>query len=929
MEMRGVRLLTLGLLLPAFLLLGACAAQSARDGAEQGQSEYQRTVEGIQEYRLANGMQVLLVPDETRSSVTVNTTYFVGSRHEGYGETGMAHLLEHMLFYGTDKHEDIRSEISERGGRANGTTWYDRTNYFQTFPASRENLEWALSMESDRMVNAHFSQEDLASEMTVVRNEFEIGENDPFRVLMQRTMAVAHEWHGYGRSTIGARSDIEGVPFQRLRDFYERYYQPDNAMVVISGDFDVDETLAMLESSFGQIPAPDRDGDHQIWDTYTREPVQDGERTVTVRRSGDSQYVMAVYHVPAGAHEDFAGVDLLAHVLGNQPSGRLYEALVEPGMATQVGAMAFSLREPGALLAYVEVPSDQDLDDVESIFRKILDEARHREISAEEAARARASRLRSLETRTLNDSQRIGIALTEWAASGDWRLVFLHRDRIRAADEALIQSVADAYLRRDNRSIGRFIPDSSPERAEIPEVDDLTAMLADHEFTEEGRVAGERFEATPVNIHARLIHHELSNGMRIAMLPKQTRGERVIGNMVLRLGDEESLRGLNQVGSMTASMLTRGSERYSRQEISDRLDELQSEMNVGGSVNRAVVRFDTREESLDQVLALATEVLRRPTFPTAEFDEQKRQQVNQLREALTQPQAHAFSTINHLLSDRDKDHPRYPATLKETLSAVESVERDQLVDFHRRFYGAGDASLILIGQFEPEAMVEQLEAALGDWEAQQGYERIPAERTDPEGQTLVIRTPDRANAALAAAHRLHLSETHEDYPAMAMAGHLIGGGFLSSRLAERIRNQEGLSYGVGGNISAESLDESGVFINFALFAPENRERLLEVLHEELEKVVTEGFTEEELEAGRRGWLQAREVARGSDSELAVTINNNLAVGRDMLFEESLDQAIRQLDVETVNKAVRRHLDPDRLSIVIAGDFEDGETVDAE
>ena len=174
------------------------------------------SVEGITEYALNNGLRVLLFPDQSKPTITVNITYFVGSRHEAYGETGMAHLLEHLVFKGTPNHPDIPQELTEHGASPNGTTWYDRTNYFETFGATDENLEWALDLEADRMVNSYISGDDLESEMTVVRNEMEMGENSPFGILMERTMSTMYLWHNYGNSTIGARSDVEDVPIERL-----------------------------------------------------------------------------------------------------------------------------------------------------------------------------------------------------------------------------------------------------------------------------------------------------------------------------------------------------------------------------------------------------------------------------------------------------------------------------------------------------------------------------------------------------------------------------------------------------------------------------------------------------------------------------------------------------------------------------------------
>ena len=220
---------------------------------------------------------------KARTSVTVNMTVFVGSRHEGYGEAGMAHLLEHMLFKGTPEHPEIPKVLQERGARFNGTTWVDRTNYYETLPASEENLKFALSLEADRLINSTIKGSDLASEMTVVRSEFEQGENSPFRVLMQRMEAVAYEWHNYGKTTIGNRSDIERVPVVSLRRFYRKYYRPDNVMVIVAGKFDKTRAIELVGETFGPLKSPEE----PIDPTYTTEPAQDGERTVVLRRVGD------------------------------------------------------------------------------------------------------------------------------------------------------------------------------------------------------------------------------------------------------------------------------------------------------------------------------------------------------------------------------------------------------------------------------------------------------------------------------------------------------------------------------------------------------------------------------------------------------------------------------------------------------------------
>src|SRR6058998_235592 len=282
-------------LLPAILCLFFSVVSA------NAQVEKITSVEGITEYRLqSNGLRILLFPDLSKPTITVNVIYLVGSRQENYGETGMAHLLEHLLFKGSRNHPNVPKELQDHGSRPNGTTWFDRTNYFETFQASDVNLEWALDLEADRMVNSFVAKTDLDSEMTVVRNEFERGENSPMDVLEERVMSTAFLWHNYGKSTIGARSDVENVPIERLQAFYRKYYQPDNAILMVAGKFDPAKTLGLIETKFGKIPRPKRslEAGNLLFATYTVEPTQDGERSVSVRRVGDTQILMMGYHIP-------------------------------------------------------------------------------------------------------------------------------------------------------------------------------------------------------------------------------------------------------------------------------------------------------------------------------------------------------------------------------------------------------------------------------------------------------------------------------------------------------------------------------------------------------------------------------------------------------------------------------------------------------
>ena len=421
------------------------------------------SVEGITEYRLDNGMKVLLFPDPSKPTLTVNVTYLVGSRHEGYGESGMAHLLEHMLFKGTAKRDGIMQELSNHGAQFNGTTSFDRTNYFETMNATDENLRWALDMEADRMVNSRVSRKDLDTEMTVVRNEFERGEKNAARVLEERVLSTAFLWHGYGRSTIGARSDIEKVPIERLQAFYRNYYQPDNAILIIAGKFDEAKTLGWIKETFGAVPKPAR----TLTPTYTEEPVQDGERDVTLQRVGDNQVLMIAYHTPAGSDADSAALDVLSSILTEPPAGRMYKALVESKKAVNVAGENNQLRDPGYLLFRAQVRKEGNLEDVRQTMESVLEGVVKEPPNKDEVDRILTRRKKDFEL-LYNNPQRVALLMSEWASMGDWRLMFLDRDRTESVTPQDVARVAKEYLKASNRTVGRFIPtETEPERTQV------------------------------------------------------------------------------------------------------------------------------------------------------------------------------------------------------------------------------------------------------------------------------------------------------------------------------------------------------------------------------------------------------------------------------------------------------------------------------
>lgn len=878
------------------------------------------TVEGITEYSLPNGLRVLLFPDQSKPTITVNITYLVGSRHEGYGETGMAHLLEHLVFKGSRGHPNIPQELTDHGSRPNGTTWYDRTNYFETVPATDVNLDWALDLEADRMVNSFIAKKDLDSEFSVVRNEFEAGENNPFRVTLERVMDAAYRWHGYGRSTIGNKADIEGVPIDRLQAFYRKYYQPDNAVLVVAGKFDEARTLALVERKFGGIPRPQRRAElgNLIHATYTVEPVQDGERFVTVRRVGDAQLFMVGHHVVAGSHPDAAALEVLGNILTDNPSGRLYKALVDTRLTSTVSGWPQRFREPSMFMTYATLRKEQPLDSARWAMERALDAARSSTFTDEEVSRARNALLKNTEL-TLNNSEFVGYELTEWAAMGDWRLFFIHRDRIAKVTPADVQRVASTYLKPANRTVAAFIPTATPDRAEIPAAPSIAAMVADYRGSAVVQT-GEAFEATPKNIDSRTKRSTLPNGAHVSMLFKETRGNRVVANMVLRHGTAESLMGRFQVASITAGLMSRGTTALTRQQVKDSLDKLKAQVFMGGATNNLNVSIETLRENFVAVLDLVAHQLKSPRFDAEEFDKLKRERVTFAEQNKSEPQVVANVALGRRLLPMPKGHILYTSTPDEQIADITAVTLDQVKAFHREFYGASFADIAIVGDFDEAAVRAALTRNFGDWKNPQPFARAVRTYAAIDSAFESIETPDKANAVFYAWQNIALRDDDPDYPAMLMAGFMTGGGFLNSRLATRLRQKEGVSYGVGANVSAQSLDRFGQITAFAIYAPQNVDRLVRAYREEIDRILKDGFTAQEVAAAKSGYVQGRSQGRANDAELVGMLAARRFAGRTMAYDEDLERRILALTPADVNTAVRKYVDPKKTVIVRAGDF---------
>ncbi len=871
------------------------------------------TVEGITEYTLPNGLRVLLAPDASKPTTTVNITYLVGSRHENYGETGMAHLLEHMVFKGTKTSGNLMDAMGKLGMQFNGTTFMDRTNYYETFPATDANLEWALAMEADRMVNSTILRSELEKEFSVVRNEMESGENNPHLVLWKQMTAVTYDWHNYGKSTIGARADVENVKIENLQNFYRKYYQPDNAVLVVAGKFDPAKALALIEKNFAPIARPAR----VLAPTYTADAARDGARELTVKRIGDKTLAAVLYPTAAGSHEDATAVALLGEVLASSPNGRLHKTMVEGKKAVGVSNWSLSLAEPGYIVFWAEMSKTQSVDEARKLMLDHIEGMKKRPVTEQELARAKASLLNDID-KTINNPQSLGTELSEYIAMGDWRLFFLNRDRIEKMTVADVQKAAENYFKETNRTFGRFLPMKESDRTVTPANPDVAKLVAN--YTGQAAVAeGEAFDVNPLNIEKRTAIKTLPNGMKLALLPKKTRAATVNGQFDLEIGDEKSLFGQAAVADLTADMLMRGAGKMSRAEITTQLDALKTKLSINGKAGNVSVRFQTSRAKLPEVLNLMRELLRAPTFPSTEFEQLRAENLTAIDGARSEPQTVGSRMIDLELNPFKKGDVRYNGTVDDSIAMYKAATLADAKKFHANMYGANNAKFALVGDFDAAQVETQLKDLFGNWTSKNKFARLAEGTPMPKPKSLTAETPEKANAFYLASLPIRLKDSDPDFAAVLLANDVIGGG-TNSRMFSRLRQKEGISYGAGSFMNASPFESNGMLGFYAIYAPQNLERIKVGVKEELERYVRDGMTQAELDEAKKGQMQQRQTGRAQDGAVAGGHVSNLKVGRTYARSAKLDAEIMAVTLDQVNAAIKKYMQPEKYLHVYAGDF---------
>jgi zinc protease len=807
------------------------------------------------------------------------------------------------MFKGSENYNQARgTEIARTlhrvGAAFNATTWLDRTTYYEVLPV--DELGLAAAIESDRMRRALIRPEDLESERTVVLNELDGGENDPVDLLMKGSFAHAFIEHPYHHPTIGWRGDVEQVSAEVLRGFYDTFYHPDNATVIVAGDVDTERSLAEIERRFGVIPpAP-----APIPQPSVSESRQRGERRFVIERAGEVGSLALTWHIPRGLHRDLPALNVLTQALTDGVTSRLHQRLVETNQCLAVHAFTFELHDPGVLQIFATLAPGVEHSDVEAMIREEVEALRRHGPTSAEMAKAVVQTRTDLAFHHESPAQ-IMSGLTEAVAMGDWRRFPRELEAVSAVTVEDVRRTTAEYLQNSNMTIGWFVPtggESQPTSAADP-------------------------RPRPCSLHRpfveRVTVNDLPGGARLAVLPNEHAPTVTIAGTV-GAGLVAAADGRFTVPSVTAAMLDRGTTDHDRISLAQELEEHGLSLTVRATANApATVSFSAQglADEFGRLACLLVEVLRRPVFPGNELDLLVKRALAGLAREQEEPYARAYSALTRHLYPAG--HPLHKPSIEDREAELRGIVRDELETFHRRAYGPGSLVVGVVGLVEPERVAADFSARLEGWANEAPAASLPEADGVSSPSEEWIHIPDRPNLDVFLGHSGRLRRGDPDQAPAVVANSCLGQSTLTSRLGTAVRDRAGLSYSVYSRFFG-TLGLAGPWAAYCGAARRDVDRAIELIRKVVAEYVSHGPDDAELDDERRALAGAYQVGLATNAGVARELVASMTAGEPVGRLDEYPKRLLEASRESVMDAIRRHIRPDELTLTVAGTLADHE-----
>ncbi|NDG46367.1 MAG: insulinase family protein [Flavobacteriia bacterium] len=868
--------------------------------------EFEKEVGGIKEFTMtSNGLTVLIKEDKTAPVATFMVTYRVGSVNEATGHTGATHLLEHLMFKGSKNYKNGKADVilDSIGARTNATTWTDRTNYFGTLPSN--HLETIIKIEADRMRGAIIVEEDRQSEMTVVRNEFERGENSPQRVLDQHIWSMAFQAHPYHHSTIGWKSDIENMPIEKLKEFYDIYYWPNNATVSIVGDVDTKEGLALVKKYFGKI----RRSKHEIPTVYTTEPEQEGQRRVVLNRAGQQGVVGVAFKSPPAADKDMAPMIVLGEILGSGKNSRFYKQITDKGLVTSISASPSKFKYEGLFEIYASLTPGTKHEKVEELILEVLEEVKDSGVKEKELQKAKTKLITS-RLFSQDGSYAIASGLNEAIASGDWTLYTSYEEKIKKVTLADIKRVANKYLVTQKSTVGYFIPEVSTGGGLLKGASAHRHHNGPYYFKKEEdlKEAGGFFQKGV----------EFSEPTEGVFLYTLKRGKGVVTLNGSMLGGYNYAEQKQQVPSLVVSMLDQGTTNKTKFQISDELESVGARLDFGSGPSRVSFSAKFLSKDTDRVLGLMAEQLQSPSFNEEEFKKVKKRREASLKRAKESTWNNAFDDF--LLSIYGDKHQNTPTDPEKAIKELDKIDIEDLKAFHKKNYGRGSMFIVAVGDVSHESLSKKIKKEFGGWKKSPLVE-TPENRTGtPTKKVNYISMKDKTSSDLLYGIALDINEDSPEFLPLSVATRVLGGSF-TARLMRKVRVEDGLTYGVYSSITGTTNKSPGAWIAYGTYSPDLLKKGEVSMEGVIEMWIDSGITKEELSNMKSTIIGSTQVGYDTTSGISRAILSSVVNKGGVKYLDEYANKIESITLEEVNKAIKKHIKFNLLYKVAAGSID--------
>ncbi|WP_173910348.1 pitrilysin family protein [Acinetobacter sp. Marseille-Q1618] len=883
----------------------------------------------IEEYKLDNGFRVLLAPNDKESKVFVNTVYFTGSLNDPQGKGGLAHLLEHLAFKGTEnvKGEEFQRRLDRYTLMTNASTDYYSTKYTNIVRPETAALNEIIYLEAERMDKLVLQEKYVPSEINIVMREREVRMDQPFAVLMDQMWKAAYGNQSLGRLPIGDLSELQSIKMNELNKFYKDWYAPNNAVMVISGKFDKAEVLKQIDKNFSPIPARQLPQQAQV-------PLLDSakvkNRQFLVKKGSD----LAKFNIYMnGKNEAIQPVLALAPYLYTlQPSGHLYSNMVETGIATNVQSSTW-LDEDFNLVFMGAIYSPKH--DEKRIAQSLVSEVEKNPSFNEVELKRVKNLMKNAQDNLLTSATSVGAMLSDYVVSsqGDWTQYFKDQKAIQALTVEQTNKTLQEFLTARHRFSGDIkpTPEEQKKALEQKQSSETAKTLDQQAVVEEPLKSADEYKnevAEYVKSSENLLKQteqkiqrgKLKNGMQYALFPTSTRDDKTYATINIGFGTAESLFNKDEVIEFTSYLLLRASDKYSLQDIADKSIESGGLATASSADNGIEIQISAKSEKFDDFFAYIVDVMKNPKFEQSQFDLIKLQSLATLDRPYTEPETVAALTISRLLETYKPGDLRYHYEPELAKKQIKAMTNQQVKDLYQKFFTTEHAQIAITGKYDAKHIQNVLNQQLGNWKSKEKYVRLSADFDQYKAQKVHALSEQREFGNYQSILTIPVGAYHQDAPALIVLDNILGDSQLSSRLGKELREKNALVYGFGSQLQLDDLVDSGAIKVEANYTAGKSAQVSQVIHQVFTELLNTGVTEQEVEAAKARIMKKRVTSLEDDRIIHRMLVPQMQNQKTLMDRAQRDQEFAKLSKADIDAVIKKYIKLDQLVEVMADQY---------